>query len=142
MPIGIRRTPIWALLLGLVLLVACSPGETMTCRDGYEKFAEHRMFFGRGSGEVERVSDTDWERFLAEVLTPRFPDGLTVMDGAGQWREDGTIIHIERTKVVVILTPREASVSAKLHEISDEYKRLFNQGLVLITSEDSCAAFN
>ena len=61
---------------------------------------------------------------------------------AGQWREDGTIIHIERTKVVVILTPREASVSAKLHEISDEYKRLFNQGLVLITSEDSCAAFN
>ena len=42
----------------------------MTCRDGYEKFAEHRMFFGRGSGELERVSDTDWERFLAEVLTP------------------------------------------------------------------------
>ena len=97
MPIGTRRTPIWALLLGLVLLVACSPGETMTCRDGYEKFAEHRMFFGRGSGEVERVSDTDWERFLAEVLTPRFPDGLTVMDGAGQWREDGSIIpsHFE-----------------------------------------------
>ena len=53
----------------------------MTCRDGYEKFAERRMFFGRGSGEVERVSDTDWERLLAEVLTPRFPDGLAVMDG-------------------------------------------------------------
>ena len=113
----------------------------MTCRDGYEKFAEHRMFFGRGSGEVERVSDTDWERLLAEVLTPRFPDGLAVMDGRDSGARTGPIIHIERTKVVVILTPREASVSAKLHEISDEYKRLFNQGLVLITSEDSCAAF-
>lgn len=33
------------------------------------------------------VSDEDWRAFLAAEVTPRFPDGLTVIDAAGQWRD-------------------------------------------------------
>ena len=54
MPIGIRRTPIWALLLGLVLLVACSPGETMTCRDGYEKLTSLQTRMIKTGGRLVR----------------------------------------------------------------------------------------
>ena len=130
------------LALCLILFTACSAVETQTCPDGYEKFTEHRMFFGRGSSEAESVDDADWDKFLGDVVTPRFPDGLTVVDGAGQWREGGSVIHKERSKVVIILTPADAVVSDQLGEISGEYKSRFDQELVLITTEDACAAFN
>ncbi len=131
-----------SLALCLVLFTACSAVETQTCPDGYEKFTEHRMFFGRGSNEAESVDDADWDKFLGEVVTPRFPDGLTVVDGAGQWREGGSVIHKERSKVLIILTPADAVVSDQLGEISEEYKSRFDHELVLITTEDACAAFN
>jgi hypothetical protein len=129
-------------MLCLILFTACSAAETQTCPDGYEEFTEHRMFFGRGSSEGESVDDAGWDKFLGDVVTPRFPDGLTVVDGAGQWRGGGPVIHKERSKVLIILTPADAVVSDQLGEISEEYKSRFDQELVLITTEYACAAFN
>ena len=75
------------------------------CPSGTELFAEYRLFFGRSQGEVEVVSEEAWRAFLAEEVTPRFPDGLTVLDAAGQWREgSGTIVR-ERTKLLLVLAP-------------------------------------
>ena len=54
------------------------------CPDGTERYAEYDLFFGRGKGGAEAMSDDAWARFLAREVTPRFPDGLTVLDGFGQ----------------------------------------------------------
>ena len=53
------------------------------CPPGTEQFAEYRLFFGRSLGTVEVVSEEAWRTFLADEVTPRFPDGLTVLDAAG-----------------------------------------------------------
>ncbi len=139
---GFSRIPSLLPLFGLVLVAACSAGDMKSCPDDYETYTEYRIFFGRGAGEVESVDDAEWDQFLADTITPRFPGGLTVFDGAGQWQESETVIHKELTKIVVILTPRDGSVSVKLDEISQEYKRRYDHPLVLVTTEDSCAAFN
>jgi hypothetical protein len=50
------------------------------------------------------VAEMRWRAFLDKEVTPRFPDGLTVFDAFGQWRDRGSS-NTERlwTKVLVIL---------------------------------------
>ena len=77
-----------AVLAILVLAMApASRAGTPSCPAGFEEFTEYRLFFGRSRGDVEVVSDKAWRGFLAAEITPRFPDGLTVLDAAGQWRD-------------------------------------------------------
>lgn len=47
-----------------------------------------RLFLGRQIPGGGMVSDADWTAFLAEVVTPRFPEGLTVWRAEGQWLDE------------------------------------------------------
>ena len=95
----------------------------------------------RGDGDREVISDGDWEAFLADTITPRFPDGLSVIDVAGQGsREDGTIER-ERTKVLLVLAPPGNDAMDRMNEISAEYKQRFNQNSVLRVVTEACVAF-
>lgn len=115
--------------------------ESSPCPEGFEKFIGHRLFFGCGSGNVEVVGDEAWDALLATEITSRFPDGLTVLDVAGQWREDSGNIIRERAKLVIILAPPHAGAGLRAREIAESYKRSFNQQSVLRTSSEVCATF-
>ena len=45
------------------------------------------LMFGRKIGDRIAVSESQWARFVDREITPRFPDGLTVFDASGQWRD-------------------------------------------------------
>ena len=133
-----------ALLLCLALALAaaaCAEPETADCPDGAEEWVEHRVFMGRGDGDVEVVDDEAWDAFLADVVTPRFPDGLTVLDASGQWRNSEGSIERESSKVLLIMAPPEADALRLIKEISDEYKQRFNQEAVLQAVTDACVSF-
>ena len=111
------------------------------CPPGTEPFAEYRLFFGRSQGDVETVSDEDWRAFLAAEVTPRFPDGLTVLDAAGQWRGgDGAIVR-ERSKLLLVLAPPGGDAMRLTDEISEAYKSAFGQSSVLRAVTAACASF-
>jgi len=38
-----------------------------------------------GVGEESNEGEAEWRAFLDQEVTPRFPDGLTVIDAYGQW---------------------------------------------------------
>jgi hypothetical protein len=99
------------------------------------------MFFGRSVGS-RVVSEGEFAAFLASEVTPRFPDGLTVIDARGQWRngERGTIIR-EPSKLVKIIFADDAQKRADLDAIADSYKKRFHQQSVLIALEPSCVSF-
>ena len=85
-------------------------------------------------------------QFLADEITPRFPDGLTVLTGLGQWRESATSQIIqERSNVLIILYPLATAQesSAKLEEIRDAYEQQFNQTSVLRADDGTpvCTSF-
>ena len=87
------------------------------------------------------MSDEAWRAFLAEEITPRFPDGLSVVDGAGQWRDaSGTIVR-ERSKLVLILAEPGASGMRRTDEIAQAYRRTFGQESVLRAVTTACVSF-
>lgn len=51
------------------------------------------------------VSELEWQVFLRDDVTSRFPDGLTVWKAQGQWKQaDGVTAH-ERSKVLLLVRP-------------------------------------
>jgi hypothetical protein len=98
-----------------------------------EKFIRTELYFGRNKPTGGTVSDADWQAFIDEFVTPRFPDGLTVLDADGQWKgKDGSIAR-EESKVIVLLYPRKLrkAMNTKIEEIRSEYKKRFAQEAVM-----------
>ena len=69
------------------------------------------------------------------------PDGLTVLDAAGQWRDASGAIVRERSKLVVILAEPGAAAMRRTDEIAQAYKRTFDQEAVLRAVTTACASF-
>jgi hypothetical protein len=87
------------------------------------------------------VSAKEWSDFLAEVVTPRFPQGLTVWPAAGQWRgEDGRIVH-EASFVLRLVHSGSAKEEAAVQTIASEYKKRFEQEAVLREHNQVCVGF-
>jgi hypothetical protein len=98
-----------------------------------DPFIRTELFFGSERPNKPEVSDMEFKQFLDEEVTPRFPDGLTVLKGFGQFREsDGEIVQ-ESSFVLVLLYPRETlrDSSGKIEEIRTRYKQRFEQESVL-----------
>jgi hypothetical protein len=109
------------------------------------RFVREELYFGVKRQSAEVVSDAEWTRFLREVVTPRFPDGLTVLRGYGQYRlADGTIEE-EGTHVIVLLYENAAATAsvreARIAEIIRYYKDRYDQESVLRVTSFVQAAF-
>ena len=96
-----------------------------------ERFARTELFFGsaRAGGEV---TEAEFKQFLDGFITPRFPDGLTLLTGLGQFLGSAGPVQ-ERSFLLILLYPDEAHAenSKKIEEIREQYKRQFNQKSVL-----------
>lgn len=131
-----------SMLIAVFILAGCSAYTVSSCPAGTDEFTEYRLFFGRSSGGEEVVSDEAWADFLADTVTPRFPDGLTVVDGAGQWRGGDGVVQRERSKVLIILTSPGEEAMRLTDEISEEYETRFNQQTVLRVVRAACVSFS
>src|SRR5690349_20793374 len=83
---------------------------------GEQRMLVAELFFGRDKAGRLVVSDREWSEFLAATVTPQFPDGLTVFDGYGQWRNPttGVIGHSPNVNIVLIAVPRAPDLAARL----------------------------
>lgn len=100
------------------------------------------LFFGRNIPGRTPLSDAEWSDFAARVVTPNFPEGFTVFDGEGQWRNprSGDIAH-EPTKILLVAAKRRSDLAARLGAVIEAYKSRFRQRSVGVTTRDSCARF-
>ncbi|WP_158267532.1 DUF3574 domain-containing protein [Adhaeribacter arboris] len=121
-------------LLGLLLsggLMSCEKEEVKPQPEKTEQWVLDRLYFGRSMPNGKEVSEKDWSLFVDQVITPRFPDGLTLLDAEGQWQEeDGAIIR-ESTFILEIVHPESKADDEKLDTIIAEYKKRFQQESVL-----------
>jgi hypothetical protein len=111
----------------------CEPGDTTLVRDV--------VYFGRNRPDGGVVSDSDWQNFLDQVVTPRFPNGLTVVHADGQWRGQSGTVERERAEVLTVLHGGSADSRKAMSEIVGEYKRRFGQEAVLRERLAACASF-
>jgi Protein of unknown function (DUF3574) len=100
------------------------------------------LFFGRDISGRAPLSDAEWTDFAARVVTPNFPDGFTVFDGTGQWRNPQTgRIARESTKILLVAAKRQPDLAGRLTAVIDAYKARFRQRSVGVITRDSCAGF-
>lgn len=130
-----------AAALGLLALVAAAgpalSQPALQCSGAQKPWLVAELLFGRS-----RTSDWAWNRFLATEITPRFPDGLTVLDGRGQWRPPGgSRIIRERSTLVMIAMPPGPDNDARLQQIIDAYKSRFKQQSVGLIVRPACVSF-
>lgn len=90
---------------------------------------QDELYFGRNKS-VGEVSNRDFQLFLQNEVTPRFPDGLTVLDANGQFLGSNGIIK-EKTKLLVLIHSNSQEDREEIQEIVDKYKKQFQQESVL-----------
>ncbi len=132
-------------LLAVVVAVSCLTGCASfpgICVAPAQPMVSAEMLFGRKIGDRVGVSDADFAVFAAREITPRFPDGLTVIDARGQYRdtERGRLIR-EPSKLVLLTFRNDPQKRAALGEIAEAYKTAFRQQSVLTTVRETCASF-
>ena len=98
-----------------------------------EKFYRTELYFGRSEPDGGSVSDDEWKSFLADVVTPRFPDGFTALRALGQYREKSGRIIAEPSEVLIFFYSRRSrnESRAKIEEIRTAYIKQFAQESVL-----------
>ena len=113
----------------LAIPLGCGPALRSGAR---EAVVVERLYFGRNVGDTVVVTDSLWAAFVTEVITPRFPAGLTVWSATGQWRQpDGRIQREPSFVLELVLPARIDDDDAAIAAIVAEYKRRFRQEAVL-----------
>ncbi len=148
MPIRIRRTlagaPALVLAAGLFAAACRQAGATSSiarCAVGDTALVRDVLYFGRNTPGGSELSDSVWQQYVDEVLTPRFPAGLTIWDAAGQWRGASGKVERERSKVLTLLHAGDARSDGLVAEAIGEYKRRFAQEAVLRERVTTCSRF-
>jgi hypothetical protein len=140
---GRRRVVVTCALIAAGLFASASAGaQGLACTAPQQSMQQVELMFGRNIGGHLGVSEAAWTRFLAREVTPRFPDGLSVLDAAGQWqdKERGRVVR-EPSKLVIIVTADDAPARDKLAAIVTAYKQQFRQQSVGVISRPVCAVF-
>ena len=114
---------------------ALGVGSDGACRAGSTTMARVDLYFG-----AAQTSPRAWSAFLADVVTPRFPDGFTGLEGNGQWRGPHGLAR-ERTHVLVIFYRRDATSDARIEAIRSAYRHAFAQTSVLRADSAACVGF-
>ena len=97
------------------------------------------LYFGlaRPKGSV---SELEWQIFLRDEVTRRFPDGLTVWEAEGQWRTPAGTIDREQSKVLLLVHPDTAPARQSVQSVIEAYRKAFDQQSVLWESARVCVA--
>jgi Protein of unknown function (DUF3574) len=99
------------------------------------------LFFGLRKPNGTQVNNAEFQRFLDREVTPRFPDGFTVISGQGQFKDARGAILKERSKLLISLYPIAATSNQQIEQIRKAYITAFQQQSVLRADNLSCAAF-
>ena len=107
-------------------------------------WVDTKLYFGLGPADhpEQGISETKWRDFLDREVTPRFPDGLSVLDVYGQWRAMGqTQPERERSKLLIIDYPDTAENRAKVGAIRATWKKLTGDESVLQVTAPADVSF-
>ena len=126
----------------LLALAACTPPPqtaASACATPLRPALQVDLYFGRETDKGREISEADWASFLAEEVTPRFPDGLSVINVAGQARHPAGHIERERTKLLIVVVFDAPAHRPKVQAIVETYSRRYGQHSVFRVEHPVCA---
>jgi Protein of unknown function (DUF3574) len=145
MPLRQPLAVIFAAMLlagSLPLPPAFAQTAAAACAEGAYAMARLELYFGTQRPGGAPVTEAEWAGFLDEEVTPRFPDGLTVLRGNGQWRNSKGVVTKETSAVLVILYTPAPEKEAAVEDIRAAYKDRFDQESVMrVDGPTQCVSF-
>ncbi|HLY06741.1 MAG TPA: DUF3574 domain-containing protein [Rhizomicrobium sp.] len=128
--------------LFLVALSGCAPERGTCLLDSQARMTVVELFFGRDIPGREPLTDREWSDFAASVISKELPQGFTVTDADGEWRDPATQALIrERTKILIVAGARSPDLASRVSRVRDAYGRMYRQTSVGVLSYDACGAF-
>ena len=130
----------FGIVIGVTVHIATAqPVAVQTCGSATAQLRT-TLYFG-GARPKGSVSELEWQLFLRDEVTSRFPNGMTVWDAEGQWLgPEGRVAH-ERTKVLLLVHPDTEPARQSIRAVIDRYRKAFEQQSVLWETSRVCAAF-
>lgn len=96
------------------------------------------LFFGMERPNGKPITSAEFAEFVDSTVTPVFPDGLTVLEGNGQWNTADRGLVREQSKVLVLLHDGMDDV---IDGIRNAYKTIFNQDSVMRLDHQVAVSF-
>ena len=132
-----------AVLLAVVLstLAGCKTAPAPRCAANEQRSINEMIYFGTATPDGA-VTEQQWSDFLRDVVTPRFPQGLTTWTASGQWRsQDGSLTR-EDSHVLNLVHGGDAATEQAVRELVESYKQRFRQEAVLRVKSYACTRFD
>ena len=116
-------------------------GFTVTIDCGGSSAAQIRttLYFGL-SRQKGSISELEWQLFLRDEVTRRFPEGLTVWQAEGQWLTPAGSIDREQSKVLLLVHADTTEARQSVQTVIQAYRKAFDQQSVLWESSRVCVA--
>jgi hypothetical protein len=122
-----------------LLLGACAQQQQASiCTSPLKAALQVDLYLGRDTPNGE-VTEGQWASFLAEEVTSRFPDGLSVLEVQGQFLEPSGRLTRERSKLLTIVLFDRAEQLPKIAQVANAYARRFGQHSVFRVERTVCA---
>ncbi|MCP6762303.1 MAG: DUF3574 domain-containing protein [Fischerella sp. CENA71] len=112
-------------------VVRAQSSQISTSHASVKILTKDELYFGLSKPGGKTVSEAEWQLFLNHVITPRLPDGLTVMDVYGQYLDSSGKLTREKTKLVILIYENSQTKNQKIEQIIASYKKTFQQESVL-----------
>jgi mannose/fructose-specific phosphotransferase system component IIA len=113
------------------IAVGFGQGEDVIANDPTPELIQVDLYLGRNIGTTGQVSDQAFQQFLSDVVTPSFPNGLTVYEAKGQFLDSSKTLIREPSNVVTLIFEDTESNEQSIDRIIDAYQDQFQQESVL-----------
>ena len=130
-----------AILLAALLVAGCAPRDVVIGGAGLQPMVRTQLYFGMSMPGGRTVADAEWAAFLDTHVTPKFKDGLTVIDASGQYMSDSGELVREKAKVLIVVHADSPQSRIDIHNIISAYKTQFRQESVLRVTEPVGVSF-
>ena len=132
----------FAALLMLLALSGCASERAGCLLDSQHPMTVVELFFGRDIPGRGPLSDREWSDFATSVLSKEFPDGFTVIDGDGEWRDPAIqSVARERSEILIVAARKSPDLASRVSRVRDTYARMYRQASVGVVSYDACGEF-
>ena len=129
-------------LVALLFAIASPAAAQTACPGALQPWTRIELHLGLGIPGGGEVSRAQFRNFLEGTVTPRFPDGYTVVEATGHYRYKSGKVAAEPARVLMILTKAPDEAAPKVDEIVKVYKARFRQESVGRSHRVDCVAFD
>ncbi|MBT0723646.1 DUF3574 domain-containing protein [Rosenbergiella sp. S61] len=100
-----------------------------------------QLWFGLTRPNGQSISTQQWQHFVDQVVTPAFPQGLSVTEAKGQWLGNNGALVSENSRGLLLIYPASKQKSQAIDLIRTRYRQLFAQESVMRIDQPVCVAF-